>query len=66
MKIRLPIALAIAPAGFLVGALIVGRPVSVPNDLVLDPDPPSVTVTVPTAPDPASDTVVDDDAAGAG
>lgn len=37
MRARLPLLVAVAPVGLVIGALIVGRPVSVPDDLILDP-----------------------------
>lgn len=37
MKPRSALALAVVVVGLVIGAVIVGRPVSVPNDIVLDP-----------------------------
>lgn len=47
MKLRLPIAVAVVPVGLIVGALLVGRPVTVENDLVLDPAAVSTTTSAP-------------------
>lgn len=64
MKPRSALALAVAVVGLLIGAIIVGRPISVPNDIVLDPNvvtttTPSV-VTDPPSTDSSADTAIDD------
>lgn len=46
MRLRWPVAASLAPVGLLIGALIVGPPDVVPNDVVLV-DVPTTTTTVP-------------------
>jgi hypothetical protein len=66
VKLRIPLAASVVFVGLAVGALIVGRPSAVANDLVLDPPaapgatsapaaPSTTDITVPvTVPDPAA------------
>lgn len=54
VKLRLPIAVAVVPVGLIVGALLVGRPVTVENDLVLDPAAVSSTTSAPPVTPPSS------------
>lgn len=51
MRLRWPVAASLAPVGLLVGALIVGPPTSVPNDVRLIEETPVTTPTDTVAPD---------------
>lgn len=37
MRFRVPLAVALVPVGLLIGALLVGRPTAVEDDIVLEP-----------------------------
>jgi hypothetical protein len=55
VRLRLPITAVIVPVGLVIGGLLVGRPVSIDNDLVLDPASVSVTSTTSTPRSPSQD-----------
>lgn len=56
MRIRIPIAVLLAPIGLVIGAILVGRPVAVDDDLVIDPAQVTVVSTSTVAPPPVATT----------